>query len=395
MKKILLLLIIIISVNHLFAQSNPKLKELMNNASITWIGEYETYFPFDILNISSLNDSMSSSAFWDYSGYGSNYRAQDIYSEKFQSFLGVDMIKIEKIKQMWSIYSRDEDGLSPGPFHCNHLLYQWVRSGKLKAYHDADLTKVLEKKELEMLGKSEVTVQTVDTETFEEVQKVEIIDLKPENLQLNKAKFYIYFNNLNKTWNIYTQSIAVLANSFDENDNFKGYENLFWIPVENDTIAYDYTEAIYPEVRRSAVQIAFNKAKIVKQVKSAKETNDSLLIEVRKTKSKKFISFLVAGDMITEYEQINIGIKKDTFLVNDPATYEEKSAYLEKIYNGEDIINVRFVQDWYWDENLKKLKVNYVYYAPIINLNNINIKVPLFYEKMMKTKFDKLESKKK
>ena len=246
-----------------------------------------------------------------------------------------------------------------------------------------------------MLGKSEVTVQTVDTETYEEVQKVEIIDLKPENLQLNKAKFYIYFNNLNKTWNIYTQSIAVLANSFDENDNFKGYENLFWIPVENDTIAYDYTEAIYPEVRRSAVQIAFNKAKIVKQVKSAKETNDSLLIEIRKSENRKFITFELQGDMISEIEQMNIGINRDTVWAVDPLTHEEKFGYLEKIYDGEDIINVRFVQDWYWDENLKKLKVNYVYYAPIINLNNIIIKVPLFYEKMMKTKFDKPESKKK
>jgi hypothetical protein len=247
MKKTILLLVIIISGNHLFAQSNPKLKELMSDPNITWIGEYETYFPFDIVN--SFLDTMSAKDLLLETEGGVYFRAKDIYSKKIQEKLGVEGIGIEKVKQMRSINSKDKYGIYPY-YQCNVLLLDWVKSGVLKAYFDSDLRQEITKDKLAFLGTRLDTVIHFDPETFEEKDTVIVNELDPREFKLTKAKFYVYYNNSIHNWNIYTLSIAVVAEKYDIDGNLKSYENLFWIPVNNDTIAHDYTEAIYPEVRR-------------------------------------------------------------------------------------------------------------------------------------------------
>ena len=397
MKKILLLLIIIISVNHLFAQSNPKLKELMNDPNITWIGEYETYFPFDIVN--SFIDGLSSANFKDISG-GLNYRTIDIYLEENQEKIGVDILKIAKVKQMRSIYSKDEDDINPPQYQCNTILLDWVKSGAHKAYFDSDLSQEISKDKLAFLGTKLDSLIIIDSETFEEKDTIIISELKPEQFQLTRAKYYIYFNNKNKTWNIYTHSLAVVAEKIDNNGNLNGYENLFWIPVDNETIAYDYTEAIYPEVRRSAVQVSFDKARVLKQVKSFKESNELLIDEIRKGNENKHISLSESGDIRLNKKQMeSIGESTDTVNTVDDVTYEIiEVVVMSPKLEPKNINGVRLVQDWYWDEKLNKLKVNFVSYAPIYDRivdGILRMRSPLYYEKMMKTKFDKPESKKK
>jgi hypothetical protein len=388
MKKILLLLVIIISGSHLFAQSNPKLKELMRDPSITWIGEYETYFPFDIVNSSSLNDSISLSDFFNSINGGSSWRAQDIYSEKFQNFLGVDKINIEKIKQMWSIYSSDYGGLSPGQYLSNLLLFQWVKSGKLKAYYDSDLTKEISVN-VKTFGLSFDTITIVNPETFEESDTVVAFEISPENLQLSKAKYYLYFDKKNFTWNIYTHSIAIVIKRYDNEGNFLGYESYFWIPLENSSVAFNYTDANYPLVSRSVVQVSYDKARVLKKDNSPIEANKMYMEEIRNGKSKKYISYELGYNKIKLDE--NFGVSVDTIFSKNTDGKDEIKVIRNKI-DSKNIPSMRFVQDWYWDEKLHKLKVNFVAYAPIIsrfdNDGNFIAKMPLFWEKMMKTKFD-------
>jgi hypothetical protein len=398
MKKILLLLVIIISGNYLFAQSNPKLKELLNDPNITWIGEYETYFPFEIVN--DFIGSMSARDFLRDNYGGLSYRTVDVYSKENQEKIGVDLLKITKVKQMRSIYSEDEDDINPPKYQCNALLLEWVKSRKLKAYYDADLTKGINSEFIESIGISSDTLYVINPETFEPEANWVTNELRLEQIQLTRAKYYIYFNNKNKTWNIYTLSVAVVAEKYDSNGDSKGYENLFWIPVDNDTIVYDYTEAIYPEVRRSVVQVSFDKARVLKQGKSLKESNEILIDEIRKGNEIKHISYYEHGNVkLTKMEMESIGESIDTILYNDSETGEiMKSVVISPKLEPKNINGVRLVQDWYWDEKLNKLKVNFVSYAPIYDrvVNGIlMMRTPLFYEKMMKTKFDKQKSKKK
>jgi hypothetical protein len=369
----------------------------MNDPNITWIGEYETYFPFDIVNSSSLNDSMSLSDFFNSINSGSNWRSQDIYSKKFQNFLGVDKITIEKIKQMWSIYSSDYGSLSPGQYLSNLLLFQWVKSGKLKAYYDSDLTKEMSKSTAEELGRTIDTVIITDPETLVEIPKAVVNEARPEDFQLSKAKYYVYFNNKNMTWNIYMHSIAPVIERYDNEGNFVGYENIFWVPVENSTAAFNYTDINYPQVLRSVVQVSYDKSKVLKKVNSPIAANEMYMEEIRNGKSKKYISSDELGYNKIKLDE-NFGVSVDTIFSKNTYGKDEIKIIRNKL-DCKNIPSMRFVQDWYWDEKLHKLKVNFVSCAPVINIldgdGNFLIATPGFHEKMMKTKFDKQESKKK
>jgi hypothetical protein len=73
----------------------------------------------------------------------------------------------------------------------------------------------------------------------------------------------------------------------------------------------------------------------------------------------------------------------DTVSVFDPETYEEKLRVIDNSILGEDIMKLRLVEDWFWDEHRKTLQFQLYAFAPMAtkydNEANFMFNVPIFW----------------
>jgi hypothetical protein len=67
----------------------------------------------------------------------------------------------------------------------------------------------------------------------------------------------------------------------------------------------------------------------------------------------------------------------------DPETYEEKVMVENHSITAESLYRLRLVENWFWDERKKRLKVQLVRFAPMLevrdDMDNYRFDRPLLY----------------
>jgi hypothetical protein len=380
------------NINYLHSQENNFLETLKNNKDIGWIGEYESYMPFEIssdyiVKDSTFNDSYKWILNSAITGY---YRTIDVYNQDFQKILGLESFGTIKLKEMFdpnylSNNSPYNDYHNSPPM--NYYLYYPVKKGLITPYRDSDLKEKINPNEIKNLGVSIDTVYFFDQVTLEEKKEIVINELDPYDIKFTKAKYYIYYNIKDNVWNIYIKSIAPVKSVLNEMGDLIGYRELFWLPVDNISKEIDYTKANILYAKETRTRVNFEKSKKIKEVNSYQKYCEMYINFCKQNTSKLslFHGYSYNSPM-DESEIKNLGVSNDTAYQVDPITFEETKLVVKRESNFKDLDKIDFVQHWYWDKNKNRLQVLPLYFAPFYNFRddngNIKYSVPLFHAKI-------------
>jgi hypothetical protein len=391
-----------ININYLLSQESNILEDFKNNKDIGWIGEYESYMPFEISSDYVIKDSTFNESYkWILnSSVIGDYRTRDVYDQEFQKILGLESFTVVKLKEMCDPnYLNKKNNSTYNNYYSAtpmiYYLYYPVKEGIVIPYKDADLKEKFNQNEIKNFGVKIDTIYTVDPLNFEEKMEVIISELDPIDIKFTKVKYYIYYNTKANIWNIYIKSIAPVKSVMNEMGDLIGYSELFWLPVDNISKIIDYTAANILYAKETRTRVNFEKSKKIKEINSYQEYCEMYLTFCKQNASKLSLFHGHSYNYPMDESEIkNLGLSIDTVYQVDPITFEETKLVVKRESNFKDLDKIDFIQNWYWDKNKNRLQVLPLYFAPTYDYrdDNENLKytASLFLQKLSKTKSKKI-----
>jgi TPR repeat protein len=332
------------------------LKSMLNNKEIPWVGEFEAYIPFEnvgqLIKKEDLYQALSNSV--------NGINNLDLYSKEFIDSMGIEGFRSAVTKQLIENYNFIED-FYPKTF-IQYLLIE-ARNNKNIAFKDSDLSRRVNKDELNEILTERDTTYTQDPETFEYVMQVYEQNFNIHDFKLCKIKFHLYFDSNKNNWNILPYSIAPVACKYDDNGGFIGISTTCWFPIQNIVDDFNINDANITSSRKTELRINFSKVKIIKGDKNYLAYNKTMLNDIQQNPQKhevfNFSMNRINNDILKNYEVT------DTIITNDPETSTEiiktEKHKLDHFIPFNEIV---FIQDWYWDNKEKKLKTKTEYRRP-------------------------------
>ena len=392
------------SINDLISQNKKFLEELKNNNDIEWIGEYESYMPFEISSEYIIKDTTFSDSYKYIlqSAISGDYRTQDVYNEEFRKNLGLESFSSLRLKEMYDpTYLNKTNNYWNDYFYSNPLIYYLfnpVKEFKITAYKDSDLNEKLNESELEKMMIWIDTVIVVDSETYEEKMEVIIneIDLANE-VQFAKVKYYLYYNSKFNKWNVYVKSISPSKLVRNEMGEITGYKELFWLPVDNIDKKIDYLNSNILYAKETRTRVKFENSKKIKALNSYDNCNKNLLDYCKLNSLKVNLCHPGTTQLMNESEIKNLGIRIDTVYKLDPVTFKENYKVIKEELDPKMIKQIYINQSWYFDRNKHRLQILNTSFEPYTDFldiqGNVKFRAPLFKYLIVKEKVSKKKNK--
>jgi hypothetical protein len=343
MKQIKLLLAVLLLFSlPLFSQ-----KTILNDTDIVWAGETVFNFHPDLNRVELQKIKI----------YGSTHVLKKEGSADLQSFSENDehLTLAEKI-------------LNP----------EFLSSPEKKIYADSMLYKLLSAKEREEAIQFLDSFYVFDPETFTEIKISKLSRLNSFEIVHYKIRAEILFNKKDLSYRCRPIAIAPVS---------RQGKTVFWIPLEETNQINLNNPDINWAVRTSfACPLGTDKIKILK-----KADKSPVLILSEELKNGNITVFPpmstlgVGYSPMSKVEMSAIVSDLDTIIVFDPKTFEKTMHMEQKNFNQDAVKQIRFIQDWFWDNKTGKLYFRNLGFAPIIERydekGNFLSSGPVFYKR--------------
>lgn len=364
LKKILFLLLILsfeLNAQNAFEDS------LINRKEISWIGSIEVLLPFDV-NVNNIkkddsnNYDLNAISIISLPNLHGGYSADAIYNQKFLDSLNSDRFKFAVKKQM-DVY-----------FPFAYYLYKNVLDNKkqIPIFKDADLKIPFD---------SDFKKDTVTTSVSEnQIINLVINELNPKDITILKAKLYLCFNSKNLTWSIIVKSIAPVLTVKDTKDSIVSYKELFWIEVYNSYKYMQYSDSKYTFSGRSSFDLTFGKLNNIKNFISSSECNRILINSISADSTQRIYENFEENEFTRPIQVFSfVNALKNEGFISDNSNPEKGLDKIKEISSPVSKVDaVKIVQDWFWDNNEKKLRTLTYGFSPLIKKDSRY----LFYKKI-------------
>ncbi|MCH2043157.1 MAG: hypothetical protein MK212_03390 [Saprospiraceae bacterium] len=318
-------------------------KELEQNKNIVWAGEI----------------------FTDYTPRRGEYAGcdnRDSYHKDFPSIKGRSNFKWLKMQ------IRD---INKTQGHEQDIVYQMFCQEEMKytAYKTHELKDKYTEKEVRSIFSSVDTIIAFDPDTYEEIVKVVVTLMNPNDIEIFRLKQTIYYDYTKHQFISVPTALAPMITSTNNKGEPQGISPLLWIEVESSTGMPNLNDADITWAKRMYRNCEFKDIKIFKTEKTKGEIISEMVTFFRENSKTVELAATFDGDgniMMKEGEKANFGASIDTIITFDPVTFTEKLSVVKVNIDGKNIDEMRLLQDWWWNDKEQKLYIRHAGFSPII-----------------------------
>jgi hypothetical protein len=233
------------------------------------------------------------------------------------------------------------------------------------------------------------TVTVFDPETYAESNRVVYNCWSAESIQLMRVRQLLFYRDKSDEFELYTLAFAPLLR---RNYGSVGQESYLWYTP------FWFKMAPY---RRKETQRAFMDEPNISLARRMRTgTNMPTLESLKPFKNFKQpvmqqylnrlsqdASFKVREGMdwavMPLKDRMHVIISRDSVITFDPETYEEKMVVIDNSMDGQEIMDLRLVQDWLWDDRQTYPVFQLYAFAPLEQVlddeGNPRFKRPVFW----------------
>jgi len=218
------------------------------------------------------------------------------------------------------------------------------------------------------IASSEITSEKI---YFEEVKTV-------------RVELLIYYDAQQLMFKAIPLAFAPTLFVYDLSANLKGRKPLFWLqpnhqkPPSLDIPAIPWAKRLSQDIRLDSIQV-------IKQKDSLPRLLEKMLAALR-TDSTQIKLHHSWGTPMNQEEKRQLGIAIDTIRGTSPDVLSPKVKTHQTQLQGEEVISLRFMQDWIWDEKKRQVYIRLAAFGPIIKHydkdGNFLTDAPLFIRKI-------------
>jgi hypothetical protein len=318
------------------SQITAQVEDLMRDKNITWIAE-------------SYNDLFT----------------EQIIEEKIGKWLN----KLTPLK-----FSNLTEEYVPDGYALQHFILEAAKASKLNIYNDVDC-------------KNRINYDDIcrfDTIFEGSKLKVERHEPSAEDHPFFRARQVVFYDSSKVQFGLKTLAVALMYKYTNEDNQPAGWRPAFWIKASDSNkkpklsnVSITWAKSIRHEISLRADSIKFLKEKKYWVLM------DTLLQAVV---NKHNIPFYEAeGKKLNMIERAKLYSRSDTISVIDPITLKIEKEIVNSILNVDDLFNFRIVQNWYWDDKNKQLKIWLWETGPLKDVKNeageFLFRLPLFYRR--------------
>ncbi len=291
------------------------------------------------------------------------------------------------------------DAKNLSPYEHGELLIEKIlqaaRTGKWAAWQFADTVRQLSKEELIARLDERDTIDVLDVETGMRKWKAAVNEADPASFQAIRLKQLLYFDEKKGDFELYTAAIGpvkrvttrVLQKS-GEYLEIPRYEYVpFWLKMP------DFSRKKSPKKRNVndeniswAAQIktldASPELETLRPFKDFKRPIMQVLLD-RFHFDRKYAAQNALEQAILFEERNAMLSSADTIVTFDPETYEEKIFTVQNRVDADQVLRLRMVQNWFWDDRQSRLIIQFAGFAPLMQQydseGNFRFDRPLFY----------------
>lgn len=327
-------------------KSTAQVEDLMRNKNITWIAESYNNF---------LTDSLI-----------------PMVEEKIgKRISGATMLKF---------YNPAAEDM-PEEFVLQNFILELAKKEKLPIYKDDKCTQSVS---------YDIASGKIDTDSVGQI----VYELKCtmgkgmlfcENILFFRAHQILYYDSANEQFGLRTLALAPMVKNYK--DSLSAWRPLFWIKVDDLKEKRNLSDESITWAKRmtliNGVALKADSVKILKQM------NDSLPIAslFQAVLTKPNIPFyrpdsLPSRVKYTFIERQKLFTQRDTLTC---ISLEPAFKIINNDIHPKDVVGLRLIQNWYWDDTKKRLEIYLVATAPLKNITNeageFLYKQPLFYRR--------------
>jgi Gliding motility associated protein GldN len=262
------------------------------------------------------------------------------------------------------------------PENCGlqHAILKAAKEGKFSLYADGDCNKPISYDELCL--KDTIVEENLISKKIEMRVVVHEPITAIHRLLFLRAHQIVYFDTQKVQFGLRTLAIAIMIRAFNKEDQPSGFRPYFWIKANDLLEKYNLSDDAITWMKtvelRNGVALASDNVKILKQI------NDSVPIAplFQAVLTKPNIPFYRPDSLplwvkYTFAETQKLFIRRDTACSGiDPDPNQTKLTIINSDIYPTDIVGLRLIQNWYWDDKKKRLEIYLVATAPLKNVNN-------------------------
>lgn len=233
------------------------------------------------------------------------------------------------------------------------------------------------------------TVTVIDPETYMESNRVVTNTWSPESIQQLRVRQLLFYRDKTDEFELYTAAFAPVL------------KRLYGDILSEEYYRYTpYWFKMPPYRRKDSVREFLNDPNVTWARRMRTGTNMPDLNQLHPFKDFKqpimqeYLDRLqqdpgfkvregLDWKVVDQAARVKYLSRGDTVITFDPETYEEKVRIVDNSITGEDVMKLRLIQDWFWDERRKSLFFHLYAFAPMIekrdNEGNFMFNVPVFW----------------
>jgi len=278
--------------------------------------------------------------------------------------------------------------LGEGESHTlTHKIFNKEYLANSTVYSNSDLSTALTDKEKSKLLSYIDTIKIFDSVTKKTSKLVTVKIFDSKDVLFYRIKQLIYYNKKDTMFQAFPIAIAPVIGVFDDKGVRTGYAPLFWIDLSSINKT-DLNNNDLNWIKRTAYSTSLEgEMKIVKETQPLPSVQKTFFDNLIKNSDKSLVYnvFATLGNgLYTPSEIKSLRNSIDTIITFDPITFEEIVTTKASPFE-EDFKQLRFVQDWIWDNKKQQLSIRFLGFSPIINRYDDNGNFlnsgPLFYRR--------------
>jgi len=250
------------------------------------------------------------------------------------------------------------------------LIYKMIDNiSEMDLFEDAALTKKLSTREARKLVSSIDTIITFDPKTKEEVVQVVVNEMNPNDVVSYRIKQLIYYDQKEVLFKSIPLAVAPLVVNYSDQGEVLEIQPLFWMPISTLGASPELSEPAVTWAKRSYRNFKTKKVSVIKETLSYKEAIDTMMSTIRAQSATIDLrsTFSADGlDTMQPKEIKNLGASIDTIITFDPKTFKEILQVVKSKLTGDEIKELRLIQDWVWDSKNNQLAMRFVGFNPIV-----------------------------
>lgn len=237
-------------------------------------------------------------------------------------------------------------------------------------YKSSDLKETYTAKEVAKKIASVDTFEVISPETGEKMKQVIVNDLNPDDIHAFRVKQLVYYSKKEVCFKVIPLAIAPVVSLVNDKGVFEGQKELFWMDINFlgdlpnlNTAGITWAKRLYRNCKLDQIEVLKDKQSFAAVINTMMED-----IRTNPKEVELFHTFSFDGEYPMEDDEKKvIGASVDTIITFDPKTFKEIPQIVNNNLDGKQIEEIRFIQDWVWNEETNELSVRYFGFAPIIH----------------------------